>query len=160
MDTHPPDRAFDDATSGSTTGRRTTRRPDTIEIFTHDARRDWPAEVKRSIVMESFTGELTPSELARKHAITTGQLYTWRREFLAAYAAAQAAQPVTQFARVDVEPLPSVKRSAPPAPAKTTATRQAKGTIEVSLANGAMIRVDGQVDSETLRQVLQALSGE
>jgi transposase len=109
--------------------------------------------------MESFTGELTPSELARKHTITTGQLYTWRREFLAAYAAAQAAQPVTQFARVDIEPMPPVKRPVLPAPSKTTATRQAKGTIEISLANGATIRVDGQVDGETLRQVLQVLSG-
>lgn len=34
----------------------------------------------RAIVAESFGPGLTPTEVARKHAISTGQLYTWRRQ--------------------------------------------------------------------------------
>jgi transposase-like protein len=32
-------------------------------------------EQKREIVAESFGSELTPTEVARKHAISSGQLY-------------------------------------------------------------------------------------
>jgi transposase len=155
MDTHTPDREVNDITIGSTTGRRTNRSANKIEIITRDARRDWPPELKRSIVMESFTGELTPSELARKHAISTGQLYTWRREFLAAYAS-QAGQPITQFARVDVATTPPAKRAALPGTCQPP-SRQQKGVIEIALANGATIRVDSQVDAGALRLVLDAL---
>jgi hypothetical protein len=34
------------------------------------------ATQKREIVLESLGSELTPSEVARKHAISSGQLYT------------------------------------------------------------------------------------
>jgi transposase len=39
-------------------------------------------EQKREIVAESYGTELTPTEVARKHGISSGQLYTWRRELL------------------------------------------------------------------------------
>jgi hypothetical protein len=35
-------------------------------------------EEKREIVADSLGSELTPTEVARKHAISSGQLYTWR----------------------------------------------------------------------------------
>src|SRR5271170_7977798 len=72
--------------SGHTTGRKSARnRP--IEIITRgERRRSWTVEQKREIVAESFGAELTPTEVARKHAISSGQLYTWRHELLGARA--------------------------------------------------------------------------
>ena len=69
--------------SAHTTGRKSARnRP--IEIITRgERRRSWTWEQKREIVAESLGPELTPSEVARKHAISSGQLYTWRRQLLA-----------------------------------------------------------------------------
>src|SRR5215212_1559673 len=66
--------------SARRTGRESARGPQ-VEIITRgERRRSWTLEQKREIVAESFGSELRPSEIARKHAIGTGQLYTWRRE--------------------------------------------------------------------------------
>jgi transposase len=155
MNTHPPDHEVDDTRSGSTTSRRTTRTANRIEIIAHDARRDWPPEVKRQIVMESFTGELKPSELSRKHAISSGQLYTWRREFLAAYAA-QAANPGVQFARVELAaPLQPVMASPP---ASEPAPLPQKGSIEIVMPGGEIVRIGANVDGRALRMVFSALA--
>jgi transposase len=66
--------------SAHTTGRKSARnRP--VEIITRgERRRSWALEQKREIVAESPSSELTPTEVARKYAISSGQLYTWRRQ--------------------------------------------------------------------------------
>ncbi len=43
-------------------------------------RRDWPPEVKISIVAESYSGSETISAVARRHGMSPSQLFTWRRE--------------------------------------------------------------------------------
>ena len=54
-----------------------------MEIITRgERRRSWTLEQKREIVAESLGPELTPTEVARKHAISSGQLYTWRQQLL------------------------------------------------------------------------------
>ena len=54
-----------------------------MEIITRgERRRSWTPEQKREIVAESLGPELTPTEVARKHAISSGQLYTWRQQVL------------------------------------------------------------------------------
>ena len=62
---------------------RKSGRSATIEIITRNARRRWSLEQKREIVAESLGPGLTPTEVARKHEISSGQLYTWRRDLLA-----------------------------------------------------------------------------
>ena len=48
-----------------------------MEIITRgERRRSWTLEQKREIVSESLGSELTPTEVARKHAIISGKLYT------------------------------------------------------------------------------------
>ena len=52
-----------------------------FEVFTGAGRRrDWPAEVKASIVAESFSGHETVCAVARRHGLSPSQLFTWRRE--------------------------------------------------------------------------------
>jgi transposase len=68
--------------SGHTTGRRSARGPRVEVITWGERRRSWTPEQKREIVAESLGPELTPREVARKHAISSGQPYTWRREVL------------------------------------------------------------------------------
>ncbi len=57
-------------------------RGDRVEIVTRSERRRWSLEQKRQIVAESLGPGLMPTEVARKYAISSGQLYTWRRELL------------------------------------------------------------------------------
>jgi len=50
------------------------------EILARERRRFWTLEQKRAIVGESLSSELTPTEVARKYAISSGLLYSWRQQ--------------------------------------------------------------------------------
>src|SRR3712207_1958501 len=89
--------------SARRTGRKSVRSPQ-VEIITRgERRRSWTLEQKREILAESLGPELRPSEVARKHAIGTGQLYTWRRELLN-MPRAVTARAMPRFAEVELGP--------------------------------------------------------
>ena len=146
--------------SGHTTGRRSAR-SQRVEIITRgERRRRWTLEQKREIVVESLGPELTPTEVARKHGISSGQLYTWRRQLLnVPGAVVTAAMP--RFAPVD---LASARpgASGPTAldehiPVALPAAARPEGMIEILLPGGVSLHVDARVDGCALRRVLDAL---
>jgi transposase len=50
-----------------------------IEVITGTGRRRrWSAETKAQIIAESFTGEASVSEVARRHGLRPQQLFGWR----------------------------------------------------------------------------------
>ncbi len=52
-----------------------------MEFITRgDRRRVWAVEQKRAIALESLDPGTTPTEVARRYGITSGLLYTWRRQ--------------------------------------------------------------------------------
>ena len=86
-----------------TTGRKSVRMPP-IEVITRgERRRMWSLEQKREIVAESLGPALTPTEVARKHGISSGLLYNWRRRILDEQMAV-ASRPLPSFTRVEIEP--------------------------------------------------------
>jgi len=115
------------------------------------------------IAAESLASGASPTEVARRHGIGTGQLYTWRRALLSAQPVVAAS--AKQFARVhvvrsqptngDERTTPAALAHVPPAvpPARPT------GLIEIGLRDGTTLRVDAQVDARALRRVLAALRG-
>jgi len=52
------------------------------EVLARERRRTWTPEQKHAIVAESLGSEVTPTEVARKYAISSGLLYTWRQQVL------------------------------------------------------------------------------
>ena len=59
-------------------GTRAARR---FEVFTGaGSRRRWPADIRASIIAESYSGSDTISGVARRHGLAPSQLFTWRRE--------------------------------------------------------------------------------
>ena len=121
-----------------------------IEVITGaERRRRWSWEQKQAIVAESVAPRASPTAIARKYGLNTGQLYTWRRQILRRVPAVVAP---AGFARVDLVEEPA--RSASPTP---TVPMARSGLIEVILPNGASVRVDGCVDERALRRVLAAL---
>ena len=141
--------------SAQTTGRKSAR-SQRIEIITRgERRRSWTLEQKREIVTESLGSELTPTEVARKHAISSGQLYTWRRQLLSMTSTA-IERAVPRFAAVDL--APSSPGASEPAPiGETMAAERTRGMIEIMLPTGASVRVDAEVDGPALRRVLDAV---
>jgi transposase-like protein len=60
------------------TSSRWSGRSAPIEIITRHEQRRWSVEQKCEIVAESLGQGLRPTEVARKHGISSGQLYRWR----------------------------------------------------------------------------------
>jgi transposase len=122
-----------------------------IEVITGaERRRRWSWEQKQAIVSESVAPRASPTVIARKYGLNTGQLYTWRRQMLRRVPAVVPAG----FARVEVVEEP-VRPTAPTTPADTAQS----GLIEVILPGVASVRVDKCVDERALRRVLAALRG-
>ena len=129
---------------------RQSDQPPDVAAATLTRRRSWTPEQKREIVSESLGPELTPTEVARKHGVSTGQIYTWRHQLLSGRSAALRQTP--RFASVELTPSAASMSPAPPV------STPPPGSIEIVLPNGALVRVDADVDSRALRRVLAAVS--
>ena len=111
-----------------------------------ERRRRWTTEQKQTIAAQSLAPGASPTDVARLHGISTGQLYTWRHVLKAA----QPGAAIGRFARVELTPQPV----APPGVAA-----RPPGLIEIALSDGTTIRVDAGIDPRALRRVLAVLRG-
>ena len=118
-----------------------------------ERRRRWSTEEKLRILAQSVAPGASVMLVCRIHGISSGQLYTWRRQFrtgeLTGFAPITLAPPIGQL-----EPPVA---SAEPA-ASSEDSQPAVGTIEVELPSGVKVRLTGAVDEAALRRVLSALS--
>ena len=144
MDTHTtPAEAAASTESAHTTSRKSapTLRMDLIPRG--ERRRRWTTEQKQTIAAQSLAPGVSPTDIARLHGISTGQLYTWRH----ALKAAQPSAALGRFARVELTPQPAARPDT------------AASLVEIALPNGATLRVDAGIDPRALRRVLAALRG-
>ncbi len=111
-------------------------------------RRNWPLEDRLRIVRETLEPGVVVQTVADRHGVSTGQLYTWRKQMLATAMAG--------FAPVEVVPEPP---PALPPPSTAAAVVETTGSLEIVLPSGASIRVTGAVDLAMLRLVLAELGG-
>ncbi len=52
-----------------------------VEVFTGSGRRrEWSAEQKAVIVAESYVGDVSVCDVARRHGLMPSQLFAWRRD--------------------------------------------------------------------------------
>jgi transposase len=87
--------------------------------------------------------------VADRHGVSTGQLYSWRKQILATAMAGLV--PVEVVAEAPQLSAPLLTEAPP-----STAT---PGMIEITLPAGASIRISGGADAATLRLVLAEMSG-
>jgi transposase len=111
-------------------------------------RREWSPEDRLRIVRETLEPGVVVQTVADRHGVSTGQLYTWRKQMLATA--------VAGFAPVAVMPEPP---PALPTPVSVPAVAVTEGSLEIVLPSGASVRVTGTVDAVTLRMVLAELGG-
>jgi len=120
-----------------------------VEVFTGpERRRRWSEEQKRAIVAASFAPGAVVSEVARRAAISAGQIYRWRQELRAAargFAPVLIAPP-TEDAGVSANPVKDAQRAEP--------------TIEVEFAavGKVRVRIPGSVPAELAATVLKVLA--
>ncbi|MBV9824592.1 MAG: transposase [Alphaproteobacteria bacterium] len=119
-----------------------------------ERRRRWSVEEKLRILAQSVAPGSSASLACRLHGISSGQLYTWRRQFRTGE--------LTGFAPVLMAPavddLPAATAPIEPVRSGGEVDRPAGGVIEVELPSGIKLRLTGAVDAGQLRQVLSALS--
>jgi len=109
-----------------------------LEVIQTGARRRWSAAEKLRIVAESYQGCRMVSATARRHGISTGQLFTWRR-----LARETGSDIVSGFApAVILDEAPMTSRKA--------------GVMEIEVRD-ARIVVGADVDQTALSRVLAAL---
>jgi transposase len=137
-------------------------------------RRRWSREDKARIVVESLTGGVSVSEVARRHGLSPQQLFAWRHEARAllheggsaAPGHGSAANPAPRPRRGKGRPksTPEICDNAPAfAPVVISASARSSqpspivsGTIEIAIGD-AVVRVIGQVETDALAAVLRAL---
>ncbi len=147
---------LDPAEDARTIGRKGARMPQVEVITRGDRRRVWTLEQKREIVAESLESALTPTEVARKHGISSGLLYGWRQKLLNGQRTHLRQQPPS-FAEVEIAPTHSDRAN--PEPSSSDVLSRPPGLIEILLPRNVTLRVDAQVDGPALRRVLAALTG-
>jgi transposase len=139
--------------------------PETSEeyVITADTRRRWSQEEKRAIIEEAARTTISVSAVARQHGIAPSLLFRWRRDFAAV---GQTDEP---------QAAPAFIPLALPAPAEAADRHECRrgcakpesrfgegrsGLIEIELAGGRRLRIDGTVDTGALKRVIDALEGE
>ena len=148
------------ATESAHTSSRKSAPMSRMELITRrERRRRWTTEQKQTIAAQSLAPGASPTEVARQHGISTGQLYTWRHALMASQPGAVTRTPM-RFVQVDVAPGPLTHRSdSPGVAAHVGATARSPGLVEIGLPDGTTVRVDAEIDPLVLRRVLTAVRG-
>lgn len=132
-----------------------------FEVFTGAGRRrDWPPDVKASIIAESYSGAETVSAVARRHGLAPSQLFTWRRllrkqmeEHGLTVPAALDQAPSFVPAVVDVVPEPVPAQGSKPAHRRH---RGKASAVELEV-DGVTVKIGRGADADTISAVISAL---
>ena len=122
-----------------------------------ERRRRWRSEDKYRIVQETLAPGAVVTIIARRHGISTGLLYTWRKQALSH--AMSSFLPVQVVADPGATPAPPPDTPALAPPSPDASASPASSVIEIVLSSGVSLRVDASVDEDALRRVLSALEG-
>jgi transposase len=121
-------------------------------VMRPERRRNWHPQQKLAIVQESCTADAVPTQIARRYGISTGLLYTWRKQLLSAATGGFIPCEIVPDAMPVAPPALPMPDNAPAVPPAFT------GSIEVALPSGTTLRIAGAVDPTMLRLVLDALA--
>ncbi|MBY3100732.1 transposase [Rhizobium sp. 25PS6] len=121
-----------------------------FEVFTGSGRRrEWSDEEKLQIVAESHSGEMSVSAVARRHGLSPGQLFTWRR---------QSRSPSEQTSTPMFVPAVMDQPAEMPLRRRKTMARSTPLAVAIELEiDGAILRIASGTDSATIAAVIQAM---
>ena len=119
-------------------------------------RRYWTAEEKRRIVEQTLSSGLSVASLARQHGVNANQVFYWRKLYRAGQLGGDEGP-----AEANVRLLPvSVDSDKPcasrPEQGESAASRV---TMNIEIAGRALVSLEGAVDADIVRAVLESLRG-
>lgn len=120
-----------------------------------ERRRRWSYDEKVRLVEETLQRGETVCGVARRHGVAHSLLFTWRRQARQGRLGGDATPALVP---VEITPVAAPISSSALQPASSSpAQRVGAGIIEIELGGGCRVRVDCDVDVETLQQVLELL---
>ena len=129
-----------------------------MEIITGvGRRRRWRCEEKLRIVAEAERPGASFDDVARRHEVSRGLLWNWRRRVRAGVL---APEPMPVFVPVQITadaPYSDRLAFSPPCPTPGKAAPAEAEWIEVALPDGTCIRVGADVGVAALRRVMTAV---
>ena len=131
-----------------------------FEVFTGAGkRRDWPPEVKASIVAECYSGREGVSAVARRHGLDPSQVYAWRRDLRKRLEAEGVVLPLAEPEAVAFVPA-VIEPSAVPDPAPTRRLRRRRRTAAAAVEleiDGVAVKIGRGADAGVISAVIEAL---
>jgi transposase len=120
-------------------------------------RRYWTAEEKRRIVEETLSSTLSVASLARQHGVNANQVFYWRK----LYHAGQLGRDEHIEQPRSVQLLPVSVDSDEPSEAEPEQSESATPglTMNIEIPGRALVSLEGAVDAEIVRAVLESLRG-
>lgn len=130
----------------------------TLEVIETGARRRWTLAEKQRIVAESFSAPRQVSSTARRHGLSTSQLFNWRRLAREGNLVDEDEEPgfVPAIVAPDSSHEAPVAEAQSPPPDDSPA-RASCGRMVLVLAGGRRVIVDRDVNAAALRRVLDVL---
>jgi len=126
-----------------------------IEVFTGAGRRRvWSKADKAAIIAESYAGADTVSGVARRHGLTTSQLFAWRRAAQSRTAVERTPAPMFVPAVLEAASLPATSTKRPRRRGRRSSENA--GLIEIEF-NGVVIRAGRGADTKTMAALIHAL---
>ena len=139
---------------------RVSRGAQRFEVFTGvGKRREWPPEVKVSIVAECYAGPEGVSAVARRHGLDPSQLYAWRRDLRQQFESGGLALPSAEpeaaaFVPAVIEP----GAASDPAPVRRARRRRRATVAAVELEiDGVAVKIARGADAVVIGAVIEAL---
>ena len=124
-----------------------------MEILTGvERRRRWRLEEKLRIIAELEQPGASFADVARRHEVSRGLLWNWRRQVRRGELAPEP-MPVFTPVQITVDPPLALP---PPSPSKAPNASE-DSRIEITLPDGTCVRVGADVGLATLRRVMAAV---
>ena len=143
-----------EASAGDTTGHMTGRMRSRITVIGRvSGRRYWTVEQKMAMLRDAFGSGGCVRTAMDSHEVTSGQLYTWRRQAMSGELSGKPPV-VPVFAEVRIaEPGLAVPALLPPLAASSGPVVR----IGIEFPSGIRLTVDSGVDADALRRVLSVI---
>lgn len=120
-------------------------------------RRYWTAEEKRRIVEETLSSSLSVASLARQHGVNANQVFYWRKLYHAGQLCRD--ERIEQPRGVQLLPISVESDEASEAEPEQSESATPGLTMNIEIPGRALVSLEGAVDAEIVRAVLESLRG-
>jgi transposase len=120
-------------------------------------RRYWTAEEKRRIVEETLSSTLSVASLARQHGVNANQVFYWRKLYHAGQLCRD--ERIEQPRGVQLLPISVESDEASEAEPEQSESATPGLTMNIEIPGRALVSLEGAVDAEIVRAVLESLRG-